>query len=103
VLGRCQIALAVHKELGGRMSEEQPNTETEFAPTPPRPWAVQIIPLRRACPFCLGNVRISVSFNSAMLEHEVYSTNEFCKLINLHLQGVDKLAQTIVAWDRGAL
>jgi hypothetical protein len=84
------------------MNADQPNMETEFAPTVPEPGAVRIVPLRRACPFCLGNVRISVSCNSAMVEHEVYSTNEFCKLLNLHVQGADKLNDTIASWERGA-
>ena len=68
--------------------------------TPPR--THRFIPLRRACPFCLGNVRLSVSCNSSMLEHEIFSPNEFCKLLNCHVQGVDKIVQTMTAWEGGA-
>lgn len=59
-------------------------------------------PLRRACPFCLGNMRLSIQGESVILEHVSYSPNEFCKLLNLHLASARKLEATVMAWEGGA-
>ena len=59
-------------------------------------------PLRRACPFCLGNMRLSFHNESVIREHVSHSPNEFCKMLDLHVASARKLEATVLAWEGGA-